>query len=154
MKTESTLGKALIVHLVLLAYWFPALIADTVIQFSTCWKYDGTCHIYTDYATNWGQALISVHLITSIAITAMDMKYNGVTEMLIHLRNRVAHVAMLFSILLTLDFVVLQSESGIYKVSKWTLQHVHEHLMNSIVMLISVFSLNCHFRKRDFWLGK
>ena len=159
MEIERGLGKTLIVNLVLLAYWFPALIADTV-------------HIFTDYATNWCHVLILLDLIAVIAITAMDMEYNGVTEMLILLRDRVTHVAIvvaaipvaaivvaatvvaaiLVSILITLDFVVLQI--GIYRVSKWTLQAIHEHLMNSIVMLISVFSLNSHFRRRDFWLGK
>ena len=82
----------------------------------------------------------------------MDLKYNGVTQGLILLRNRVTHVAMLVSISITLNFVVLQI--GLYKASKWTLQTIHEHLVNSIVMLISVLSLNSHFRKRDFWLGK
>ena len=149
MKIER-LGKTLILHLVLLAYWFPALIADTVIQ---CPTVDGV-HIFTDYATNWCQVLILLHLITAIAITAtsMDMEYKGVTEMLIPLRNKVTHVAMLVSISITLNYVVLQI--GLYKASKWTLQTIHEHLVNSIVMLISVFSLNSHFRKRDFWLGK
>ena len=148
MKIESRLGKTLILHLVLLAYWFPALIVDTVIQ---CPTVDGV-HIVTDYGTNWCQILVLVHLITAITITAMDIKYHGVTEKLILLRNRVTNVAIVISIVLTLSFVVLQI--GIYKASKWTLQAIHEHLMNSIVMLISVFSLNSHFRKRDFWLGK
>ena len=153
MKIERRLRTRLIVNLVLLAYWFPALIADTVIQCQT--EYirsvaDG--HIFTDYATNWCSVLILVHLITAITITAMDMKNHGVTELLILLRNRVSHMAMVNSILITLSWVVLQV--GLYKVSKWTLQNIHEHLMNSIVMLISVFSLNSHFRKRDFWLGK
>ena len=62
MKIESRLGKTLVVHLVLLAYWFPALIADTVLQ---CPTVDGV-HIFTDYATNWCLVLILVHLITAI----------------------------------------------------------------------------------------
>ena len=62
MKTEKRLRKRLIVNLVLLAYWFPALIADTVIQ---CPTVDGV-HIFTDYATNWCLVLILLHLITAI----------------------------------------------------------------------------------------
>ena len=154
MKMERKLRARLIVHLVLLVYWFPTLIADTVIQFQTEYvqEYGTDGHIFTDYATNWCSVLILVHLITAITITAMDMKNQGVTELLILLRNRVTNVAMVMSLLITLNFAVLQV--GLYKVSKWTLQYTHEHLMNSIVMLISVFSLNSHFRKRDFWLGK
>ena len=148
MKIERRLRKRLIVNLLLLAYWFPALIADTVIQ---CPTVDGV-HIFTDYATNWCLVLILVHLVTAIAITTMDLKYHGVNEMLILLRNRVTHVVMLISTMITLNFVVLKI--GLYKVSRWTLQTIHEHLMNTIVMLISVFSLNSHFRKRDFWLGE
>ena len=79
MKIERRLGTRLIVNLVLLAYWFPALIADTVIQ---CQKVDGV-YIFTDYSTNWCSVLILVHLITATAITAMDLKYNGITETLI-----------------------------------------------------------------------
>ena len=148
MIIERRLRTRLKVNLVLLAYWFPALVADIVIQ---CPTVDGL-HIFTDYATNWGLILIFVHLIIAIAITAMNMKHNGVTERLTLLRNRVTHVAMLVTILVTLNFVILQM--GLYKASKWTLQNIHEHLMNSIVMLISVISLNSHFRMRDIWLGK
>ena len=93
-----------------------------------------------------------VHLIIALTITAMNMKHDGVTERLTLLRNRVTHVAMLVTILVTLNFVILQM--GLYKASKWTLQNIHEHLVNSIVMLISVFSLNSHFPMRDIWLGK
>ena len=140
----------MIVNLLLLAYWFPALIADTVIQ---CPTHDGV-HIFTDYASNWCQVLILVHLVTAVAISAMDLKYHGVSEMLILLRNRVTHMAMLISIISTLNFVLLQIGLYTWNVSRWTLQAIHEHLMNTVVMLISVFSLNSHFRKRDFWLGE
>ena len=143
MKIERRLGTRLIVNLVLLAYWFPALIADTVIQ---CQKVDGV-YIFTDYSTNWCSVLILVHLITAIVITAMDLKYNGATETLILIRNRVTHMTIIGSISVTLNWFT-------FSVSKWTLQSTHEHLVNTIVMSISVLSLNSHFRKRDFWLGE
>jgi len=94
MKIERRLRTILIVNLVLLAYWFPALIADTVIQFQTEYvqEYGTDGHIFMDYVTNWCSVLILVHLITVIAITAMDLKYNGVTDMLILIRNRVTHM--------------------------------------------------------------
>ena len=114
MISERRLGTKLKVNLVLLAYWFPALVADIVIQ---CPTVDGL-HIFTDYATNWGLILILVHLITAITITAMNMKHDGVTERFTLLRNRVTHVAMLVTILVTLNFVILQI--GLYKASKWT----------------------------------
>ena len=149
MIIERKLETRFIVNLVLLAYWFPALIADTVIQFQTEYvqEYGTDGHIYTDYVTNWCSVLILVHLITVIAITAMDLKYNGVTDMLILLRNRLTHISMIGSISVTLNWFI-------FSVFKWTLQSFHEHCLNSIVMLISVFSLNSHFRKRDFWVGE
>ena len=78
-------------------------------------------------SNNWGLILVLVHLITAITITAMEMKHHGVSEILTLLRNRITHAAMLVTISITLNFVILQIR--LYKASKWTLQTIHEHII-------------------------
>ena len=149
MAIERKLKQGSLVNLLLLLYWLPAMIIDFVIQLPTV---DGV-YIYTDYLTNWAQIMILVHLIKSISMTAMDLEYQGLSESLILLRDRVTHMAILFTILVTLNFVVFHSLMN-DKIPLWTLQNIHEYLMNIIVMFISVLSLNSHFQKQDVWLGE
>ena len=151
MAIQRELKKRSLVNLLLLLYWLPALIVDFVIQLPTTVG----VHIYTDFMTNWGQVMVLVHLITSISITATDVEYLGLSESLLLLRDRVTHMAMLFSMLITMNFVAFHFVifHGLMN-DEWTLRNIHEYLVNIIVMFISVVSLKSHFRKRDVWLGK
>ena len=61
--------------------------------------------------------------------------------------NKIAQLAMGQAVLNSLNFVVLS-------LGEWNWQNIHEHGINIVVMVISFYFSDSHFRKLDVWLGE
>jgi len=138
-KLETPIETRINVNFALLIYWLPAYIIDFGAQYPT---FNGT-HIFTDFLSNWGQTVILFHLIFSLA---MDLGSNDFKTSYKPVYNRVVQIAMAQSIIVCLLFWGLVGGG-------FSLQNVHEHIMNVIVMLISYTVSEVRFRKRDLWLA-
>ena len=141
---NKKINQRIFINSFLLLYWLPALLLDWRQQFPT---YDGI-HYFSDYLSNWGQLLILIHL--SIAIRKDLSQATCQFELgkgNLHWANKIAQLAMGQSVLNSFKFVILS-------LGEWNWQNIHEHVMNIVVMTISFYFSDSHFRKRDVWLGK
>lgn len=138
-KLKTPIETRINVNLCLLIYWLPAYIIDFGAQFPT---FDGI-HIFTDFLSNWGQTIILGHLIFSLS---MDLGSDDFRAKYKKVYNKYVQIAMAQSIIVCALFWGLVG-------GELTLQNVHEHVMNVLVMLISYTVSEVRFRKRDLWMA-
>jgi len=137
-KLETPIETRINVNLCLLVYWLPAYIIDFGAQFPT---FNGI-HIFTDFLSNWGQTVILGHLLFSLKMdfdNDFRLKWKKVY-------NKYVQIAMAQAIIVSCLFWGLVG-------GEISLQNVHEHVMNVIVMLISYTVSEVRFRKRDLWMA-
>jgi len=122
-KLETPIETRINVNLCLLVYWLPAYIIDFGAQFPT---FNGI-HIFTDFLSNWGQTVILGHLLFSLK---MDLGGDDFRKKWKKVYNKYVQIAMAQSIIVCALFWGLVG-------GELSLQNVHEHVMNVLVMLIS-----------------
>jgi len=138
-KLETPIETRINVNLCLLVYWLPAYIIDFGAQFPT---FNGI-HIFTDFLSNWGQTVILGHLLFSLK---MDLGGDDFRKKWKKVYNKYVQIAMAQSIIVCALFWGLVG-------GELSLQNVHEHVMNVLVMLISYTVSEVRFRKRDLWMA-
>ena len=141
---NERIKQRLFVNFLLLLYWLPALLLDWRKQ---CPTYDGI-HYFSDYLSNWGQLLILIHLIMTIRNYWVQANHHSkLSKRNFQPANKISQLAMSQAVLNSLNFVILS-------LGEWNWQNIHEHAINIVVMVISFYFSDFHFRKRDVWLGK